>query len=332
MIFSIITPTYNSEKTLKYTLDSIKRQNFDLSKVEVLIIDGGSTDKTLEIAAEYPFCKILHNEKRLPEFAKLIGFKEASGKYIIKMDSDESFPLNNTLIKRFDAFSQYPDAHICVADRLICTENNKSIAGNYINTCGDPFTFFMYRQKKNVSNTFCKNKVKTNNGTQSPLFCFNLNDIHPIGDGGTTTVDLEYIKNNFSDWDNISFISSVTDKVIEKSGYCIIIDQDCVMHRSSCSAKRYFKKIKFRIINNIFAPSESGFSSRKISKNSFKKYLFIPYAFLTPAFFDSILLTLRYKDITMMMHCIYSVYTAWLIIWYMFLKVIGKEKKNLKYS
>ncbi|MDO8727307.1 MAG: glycosyltransferase, partial [Candidatus Methanoperedens sp.] len=46
---SIITPTYNSAKTLASCLDSIKAQNYK-GDIEIIIADGGSTDSTLEIA------------------------------------------------------------------------------------------------------------------------------------------------------------------------------------------------------------------------------------------------------------------------------------------
>ena len=51
MRISIITATYNSERTLRNTLDSVLRQ--DYHGYEHIIIDGGSTDNTLAIIREY---------------------------------------------------------------------------------------------------------------------------------------------------------------------------------------------------------------------------------------------------------------------------------------
>ena len=48
---SIITITYNSEKTLEETIQSVITQEYD--NLEYLIIDGGSKDKTLEIVDKY---------------------------------------------------------------------------------------------------------------------------------------------------------------------------------------------------------------------------------------------------------------------------------------
>ena len=49
--FSIITPVLNSDRFIKKTLLSIKRQSFQ--NFEHIIIDGGSTDKTLKIIKKY---------------------------------------------------------------------------------------------------------------------------------------------------------------------------------------------------------------------------------------------------------------------------------------
>ena len=51
MKISIITVTFNSEKTLRYTIESVLNQNYD--DIEYLIIDGGSTDSTLDIIKCY---------------------------------------------------------------------------------------------------------------------------------------------------------------------------------------------------------------------------------------------------------------------------------------
>ena len=52
-MISIIMPTFNSEKTLEESLKSIRRQEIDQAQIEILLVDGGSTDKTAEIARKY---------------------------------------------------------------------------------------------------------------------------------------------------------------------------------------------------------------------------------------------------------------------------------------
>ena len=51
MLVTVITPCYNSEKTIRRTIESVLNQTY--KDIEYLIIDGASTDKTVEIAKSY---------------------------------------------------------------------------------------------------------------------------------------------------------------------------------------------------------------------------------------------------------------------------------------
>lgn len=80
-------PFYDSEKYVKACLDSVFKQDYPKDKLEVIVVDGGSTDRTLKIAKSYPV-KILHNKKKLAEPAKTLGFKHATGELFFYLDSD----------------------------------------------------------------------------------------------------------------------------------------------------------------------------------------------------------------------------------------------------
>lgn len=87
---SVILPTYNAEKYLENCFKSIKMQDYPKDKLEVLIIDGGSRDRTLEIAKHfnaYPK-KILFNPFRDCDEGKSIGLRHASGEIIALIDAD----------------------------------------------------------------------------------------------------------------------------------------------------------------------------------------------------------------------------------------------------
>ena len=84
---SIIIPTFNAQKYLPLCLESIKKQDYPKNKLEILIVDGGSADRTLTIAKQYR-AKIIHNPKKIAEYGKTIGIKSSTGKYFILLDSD----------------------------------------------------------------------------------------------------------------------------------------------------------------------------------------------------------------------------------------------------
>ncbi len=97
--FSIIIPTYNSGGTLEKSLASISNQTFD--GVEVVIMDGMSTDNTLEIAESYkeqlPRINIVSEKDEGIYDAMNKAMNLATGEWIFFMGSDDTFYENNVL-------------------------------------------------------------------------------------------------------------------------------------------------------------------------------------------------------------------------------------------
>ena len=84
---SIIIPVKNEEETITKLLDSIFELDYPKDKMEVIIVDGKSTDKTVEKASKYPV-KILFEEGKSPNNARRIGIYHASGDIYIFTDGD----------------------------------------------------------------------------------------------------------------------------------------------------------------------------------------------------------------------------------------------------
>src|ERR1700750_112207 len=104
MKISIITATYNSETTVKDTLDSIREQ--DHPNVEHLIVDGGSTDRTMEIVRSFPHVAgyISERDKGIYD-AMNKGIGMASGEVIGILNSDDVYPGSAVLSGIARAFS-----------------------------------------------------------------------------------------------------------------------------------------------------------------------------------------------------------------------------------
>jgi glycosyltransferase involved in cell wall biosynthesis len=89
--FTIITPTYNRAHFLASTIQSVLGQQFQ--DWEYIIVDDGSTDDTKEVLKSYPDPRIryVYQENQERSAARNRGIKEAKGKYICFLDSDDTF-------------------------------------------------------------------------------------------------------------------------------------------------------------------------------------------------------------------------------------------------
>ena len=93
-LFSIIIPVYNVEEYLDECLDSVLSQmNQDVSSLEIILVDDGSTDNSGVICDKYgdlhENIKVIHQNNQGLLGARRTGYKSASGKYIINLDSDD---------------------------------------------------------------------------------------------------------------------------------------------------------------------------------------------------------------------------------------------------
>lgn len=123
MRISVITISYNSGKSIRKTFDSVKNQS--LKDYEYLLIDGGSTDKTLSIAGKYDhITKIISEPDNGIYDALNKGIKNSSGDIIGFLNSDDSFHTENSLKIILKAFDENTD---CVFGDLIYTDSEEKI-------------------------------------------------------------------------------------------------------------------------------------------------------------------------------------------------------------
>ncbi len=102
---SIITVTYNCENNLELCLSKIKCQNYPSEKVELVVIDGGSTDTTQQIARHYGARLIIKEEyKNNQEARRSVGLWNAKNEILVYIDSDNFLPENDWLMKMIQPF------------------------------------------------------------------------------------------------------------------------------------------------------------------------------------------------------------------------------------
>lgn len=116
---SIVLPAHNEEQRLPRTLDEInvfiQAQSYP---IEVVLVENGSTDRTLEIAREYAtrqsHLNVIHEEQRGKGRAVRTGMLAAKGQYRIFCDVDFSMPVSE--INRFIP-PALPDSQVAIASR-----------------------------------------------------------------------------------------------------------------------------------------------------------------------------------------------------------------------
>lgn len=100
MFFSIIVPVYNVKNYLRECVDSVLVQTF--KDFELILVDDGSNDGSDKICDEYVIndkrVKVFHTPNRGQSSARNIGVENASGEYLLFLDSDD-FILNNNFLK-----------------------------------------------------------------------------------------------------------------------------------------------------------------------------------------------------------------------------------------
>lgn len=103
--FSIIIPVYNVENYIEECLDSVANQTY--KDYEVIIVNDGTKDNSMERAKQYPFT-IINQKNQGLSVARNEGVKIAKGDYILFLDSDD-YLQKDTLKQISQALNNNPD-------------------------------------------------------------------------------------------------------------------------------------------------------------------------------------------------------------------------------
>lgn len=124
--FSIISPVYNTQEYLKKFLDSVVGQSF--SDFELIIVDDGSTDNSVDICCEYmqkdERIKLLKQKNQGAGPARNYGVSVAKGEYILFFDSDDW--LSDTTLERLnDCILKHPVDLLLFGAEEVCFDEKE---------------------------------------------------------------------------------------------------------------------------------------------------------------------------------------------------------------
>jgi glycosyltransferase involved in cell wall biosynthesis len=96
---SVVIPSFNEEKYIGRLLRSLEKQSF--KNFEIIVADGGSTDRTRKIASKFPRVRIVIEKRRGIGIGRNAGAHAARGKIIVFIDADTTASEN--LLKSYNA-------------------------------------------------------------------------------------------------------------------------------------------------------------------------------------------------------------------------------------
>lgn len=126
---SIIMPVYNVEKYIDASIQSVLNQTY--KDYELILVDDGSTDKSSQIcddyATKYSNVNVIHTPNSNRAKTRDRGIEQASGKYILFVDSDDT--ISSDLLKDVVSAAESTDADVTIFGMHVVTTNDGEFVG-----------------------------------------------------------------------------------------------------------------------------------------------------------------------------------------------------------
>ncbi|MDD2225377.1 MAG: glycosyltransferase family 2 protein [Candidatus Shapirobacteria bacterium] len=288
MIVSFIIPTLNAASVLETCLKSIKKQN--LKNYEIIIADGGSTDNTLKIAKKYQ-AKILKNPLKTAEAGKAVGFKQAIGKYIALIDSDNILPTKNWLQKNIDILEK--DSSLIGTEPIRFTYRPKAgFIERYSALIGvnDPYAFIsgVYDRQNFINFKWTGLKIDQIDKNQYIKITLKPNSAIPTIGANGTIFRSDFLKNNLkSDYlFDIDILADYLNKN-KKPIYFAKVKQGIIHTFCESSIKKFIRKQNRRITDYFNYQNLRQFNWNQTNKYGILKFILYT-VLIIPVLFDTI--------------------------------------------
>lgn len=240
---TIITPTYNNEKQIRELLESIKKQTFPKDKLELLIVDGGSTDNTLKIVSEYN-TRVVHNPHRLAEPGVNIGMNEAQGELMMVLavdniyDDPKAIQTIVDIFKNKDIYGAFPKHDSTSSD---------SIFTKYHNNFTDPFNHFINGDASN-GRTFHRIYPTVEHNDIFDVYDFSKNKIKPmIAFAQGFTIRRDYRRSEFNAFDDCRPII----ELIEDNKKIAFVHSISIYHHTTRDMDHFIRKQRWATENAL---------------------------------------------------------------------------------
>jgi glycosyltransferase involved in cell wall biosynthesis len=320
---SVILATLNCAKNLEQCLASVRNQNYDQEKIEIIIADGGSTDRTIEIAKKYGATVIPENTGS-PEAAKGLALKTAGNEIILEIDDDNILPDKDWLSKMVSLLEKEPRAVGCYPWRYTYRKEDKAL-NRYFSLFGvnDPVAWFLGKaDRQSYLNSNWALSGKAQDKGDYFLVEFNKENLPTVGANGFLIRRDLLMK---ADTNGFFHIDVNADLVRQGYNKYVVVKND-IVHASGESFSKFFQK-RYRYMAELYLRDAS--KRRYFLYNPQKdKLKIIAYSFYSLTFagpiFDSLRGYLRIPDPAWFLHPVICFLMFWIYFW-----AIVKNKFNL---
>jgi len=301
--FNIVV--FNEEKRIRSCLDGIVLQEYPRQKMEILVLDGGSTDKTKEIAEGYG-AQVIFNEKKLPEPGLAKGYECATGEYVVFMAADNVIHDPLWLRKTIQPFLDDPEKIVISFTRVGCDPKD-NIWSKYLNEDTDPFNAFVYGNASHPEKFKKAYKVKKETENYA-VYDYSVID-YPLIALAQCTI----MKSGFERQDEDDDISEIVD-LIDKGWDIAYVKNSTVFHYSLSGFLSYCRKFNRRIYNSMVTASYERRGRYMSVYRVVRQYLFMLYAasIVIPSI-HAVWLAIQTRREYMLLHPLACVIEAYLI-------------------
>jgi glycosyltransferase involved in cell wall biosynthesis len=119
-LVSVVVPCFNQAHFLSEAIESVLAQTYP--KVEIIVVDDGSTDNTSAVVERYPGVRCVRQRNQGLPAARNAGLKEASGAYVVFLDADDLL-LPDALTVGVRALEERPDVAFVFGDTLFAMDD-----------------------------------------------------------------------------------------------------------------------------------------------------------------------------------------------------------------
>lgn len=265
---SVITPTFNSKATINKCLSSVRKQNYPQKKIEIIIIDGGSSDNTKEIVSKYKVKLItVDPKKQNVEFNKITGIQKARGELLLMLDHDNILINKNLIKKMVQPFLDYKDM-VGVETSRYHYDSNTTLLDRYFALFGvnDPLAFYIGKADRMsfIYDTYDQKYNPKDHGDYY-LVRFNKNNIPTIGANGFM-IRRKILLNNADVKPGKYFPIDVNVDLIRKGFNKYAFVKDSIYHLSGHGNMSHYLKRKMLFMKQYYLNKDN------ISMQSARRY------------------------------------------------------------